>query len=112
MTFVVTHKIELKRSPMKVLKREYSGKLYNLNISGFEKDTLKCTEEHPILVIKNLNDLSEPEWIDAKDIEIGDLVKVIYEDKESRFAKVENIETVITNETVYNLEVRKMTIAM
>ncbi len=76
--FVVTHKNRLKRV-YEVLKREYSGKLYKFNISGFEKDTLKCTEEHPILVIKNLNDLSEPEWIEAKDLDLGDLVKVIYE---------------------------------
>ncbi len=72
--FVVTHKNRFKRV-YELLKREYDGKLYKFNISGLEKDTLKCTEEHPILAIKNLDDSSQPEWIEAKDIEIGDFVK-------------------------------------
>ena len=104
--FVVTHKNRLKRV-YEVLKREYSGKLYKFNISGFEKDTLKCTEEHPILAVKSGNDKSSADWIEAKDIEVGDLVRVIYnlDDKEDLFLKVEKIETETFRDKVYNLEV-------
>ncbi len=48
--FVLTHKNRFKKV-YELLERDYNGKLYNFSISGFEKNTLKCTEEHPILSI-------------------------------------------------------------
>ncbi|SFV66341.1 Ribonucleotide reductase of class Ia (aerobic), alpha subunit [hydrothermal vent metagenome] len=48
--FVVTHKNRFKKV-YKILQRDYCEKLYSFDISGFERDTLKCTSEHPILAI-------------------------------------------------------------
>jgi len=49
--FVLTHKNRFKRV-YELLQREYTQDLYLFDISGFEKETLRCTNEHPILTIK------------------------------------------------------------
>ncbi len=48
--YVLTHKNRFKKV-YQLLQREYNHKLYTFNISGLEKGSLRCTDEHPILVI-------------------------------------------------------------
>ena len=50
--FVLTHKNRFKKV-YELLQREYNQKLYTFDVSGFEKETLKCTSEHPILALKS-----------------------------------------------------------
>jgi ribonucleotide reductase alpha subunit len=49
--FVLTHKNRFKKV-YELLQRDYSQELYTFNLSGFEKETLKCTSEHPILAVQ------------------------------------------------------------
>jgi FkbM family methyltransferase len=80
---VITHTGNFNKVTNK-FKREYNGDLVSIKLYN-DYETISVTPEHPIFVIKrnefitkkgrfqNINDI-EPKWIEAKNIEIGDLV--------------------------------------
>jgi len=80
---VFTHTGDYRRVLTK-MQRKYSGELVEILIYG-DYAPIKCTPEHPILVIRRPNkkykksrftdvDKITPEWIEAKDIKIGDAI--------------------------------------
>ena len=62
----------------KVLEHPYDGPMYEIK-TALDGQPLNITPEHPIYVVKRSqfpNDLlhQNPEWVDAKDVEIGDYI--------------------------------------
>jgi len=49
--FVLTHKNRFKRV-YELLQRDYTKELFTFDVAGLERETIRCTEEHPILTIK------------------------------------------------------------
>jgi hypothetical protein len=80
---VITHTGSFNKVTNK-FKRDYDGDLVSIKLYN-DHETISVTPEHPVFVIKrnefitkkgrfqNINDI-EPKWIEAKNIEIGDLV--------------------------------------
>jgi Fe-S cluster assembly protein SufB len=74
---------------------DYSGELFEIGYYGNSVETLECTEEHPILVVKRelaneRNKNWNVEWFPANKIEKGDYLavpinKVVLEDKVHKF---------------------------
>ena len=79
--FVVTHKNRFRRV-YEVLERDYNQTVYKFDIAGFPKETIKCTQEHPILTLDceflNKEFSATSKWIEAKDIKKGDFVQISY----------------------------------
>jgi len=79
--FVVTHKNRFRRV-YEVLERDYNQTVYKFDIAGFPKETIKCTQEHPILTndceFLNKKFSATSKWIEAKDIKKGDFVQISY----------------------------------
>lgn len=53
----------------------YSGKIYSLKIN-YQPFDIHCTPEHPFYTKKKIYNFEKATWINAQDIEIGDLVGI------------------------------------
>ncbi len=120
---VLAHNGEF-RQVTQVYKRGYNGKIYKVTPWYF-REGLATTPEHPFYVIKSFKGCHwtkgickplcskkesckkryfedyKPEWIEAKDIEVGDFL--IY----PRLNKVENIEEIKITEFVHDYKLAK-----
>lgn len=108
---IFTHKNHRKKI-IKTMKRYYDGELIKIKVfNDFEKISL--TPEHPIYIIKrerfitkkdkfkNIQKL-EPEWIEAKNIEKGDLVIKSFVDENKEYNKVIIDLITIDNKLLFN----------
>lgn len=77
---VMTHKGRM-RTVSRVIKRAYSGKIYQIKYYGDSSHQLNVTEEHPLLVVKreqprNRNRSFLPVWVTAKEVKTGDYLAI------------------------------------
>ena len=73
--WVLTHKSRF-RKVTKIFVRE-SDSIYILNAYKLPTETLKVTEEHPILAVKKGSN-GNPVWVQTKDLSIGDYIAVSF----------------------------------
>src|SRR6266480_3185514 len=87
---VLTHTGKVK-PVTKVFKRSYSGRIYTINVQGWQYP-LTMTAEHPVAVIPNGHrrakygafEAGELTWVEAEDLEPSDFVLLPYGQKERK----------------------------
>jgi C1A family cysteine protease len=87
---VVTHTGKI-RPVTKVYERSYAGKMYTVNVQGWQYP-LTMTAEHPVAVIPNEHrrakygafEAGELMWVKAEDLEPGDFVLIPYGHKDGK----------------------------
>ncbi|WOL24621.1 hypothetical protein fHeYen902_275 [Yersinia phage fHe-Yen9-02] len=71
--FVLTHKQRYRRV-VEPMRRQYTGLMHKIVSSVSENN---ATPEHPYYIRRMENDvLSEPQWVDARDVRVGDKVAI------------------------------------
>jgi len=95
---VLTHKGRYRRV-YHTMKRPYRGTIYNIRYFGDSRQTLRVTEEHPLLVVqreraRSRNASFEPKWLTASEVKPGDYLAIPVPQIEQASIPTERIVTV------------------
>ncbi|MCL5996325.1 MAG: SufD family Fe-S cluster assembly protein [Chloroflexi bacterium] len=77
---VLTHRGRF-RTVYRTMKRPYRGMIYNIRYFGDSRQTLRVTEEHPLLVVRREQEHARnkeytPEWLPASQVKPGDYLAI------------------------------------